>query len=196
MVLVTGALTGRPSSWRGIVGTPKSGWERNVPLTARLKVGLKAHRHLKSELVFCHADGEPFTQSAIEAALRFGCKRAGFEASGRMCSDIPFVLTSRCEPSVGAARASPCCPTRHLRFESLTLAPAEVQGARRSSFCFAEREGFEPRYGWGCPHRPVLGPSGLRASCLPQIPCSAFGLRAEWGRPSRAALRQFVTLEE
>ena len=27
--------------------------------------------------------------------------------------------------------------------------------------------------GRGCPHRPVLGPSGLRASCLPQIPCSA-----------------------
>jgi Phage integrase family len=42
----------------------------------------KAHRHLKSELVFCHPDGKPFTQSAIEAALRFGCKRAGLRIIG------------------------------------------------------------------------------------------------------------------
>jgi hypothetical protein len=47
-----------------------------------------------------------------------------------------------------------------------------------------------PRYGWGCPHRPVLAPPGLRASCLPQIPCSPFGLRAEWGRPSRSRLNR------
>jgi len=80
--LVAGALTVRRSSWRGIVGTPKNGRERKVPLTARLKTALKAHRHLKSELVFCHADGRPFTQSAIEAALRFGCKRAGLRIIG------------------------------------------------------------------------------------------------------------------
>ena len=80
--LVAGALTVRRSSWRGIVGTPKSGRERKVPLTARLKVALKAHRHLKSELVFCRSDGKPFTQSAIEAALRFGCKRAGLRSIG------------------------------------------------------------------------------------------------------------------
>ncbi|MEO7035277.1 MAG: tyrosine-type recombinase/integrase [Polyangiaceae bacterium] len=30
----------------------------------------------------CHADGKPFTQSAIEAALRFGCKRAGLRGIG------------------------------------------------------------------------------------------------------------------
>ena len=80
--LVAGALTVRRSSWRGIVGTPKSGRERKVPLTARLKAALTAHRHLKSKLVFCHSDGKPFTQSAIEAALRFGCKRAGLRSIG------------------------------------------------------------------------------------------------------------------
>ena len=37
---------------------------------------------MKSELVLCHADGKPFTQSAIEAALRFGCKRAGLRSIG------------------------------------------------------------------------------------------------------------------
>jgi integrase len=80
--LVAGALTVRRSSWKGQVGTPKSGRERKVPLTARLKAALEAHRHLKSELVFCHADGKPFTQSAIEAALRFRCKRAGLRIIG------------------------------------------------------------------------------------------------------------------
>jgi integrase len=80
--LVTGTLTVRRSSWRGIVGTPKSGRERKIPLTARLKAALKAHRHLRSELVFCHSDGKPFTQSAIDAALRFGSKRAGLRIIG------------------------------------------------------------------------------------------------------------------
>ncbi len=40
--LVAGALTVRRSSWKGQVGTPKSGRERKVPLTARLKAALKA----------------------------------------------------------------------------------------------------------------------------------------------------------
>jgi integrase len=80
--LTAGTLTVRRSSWHGIVGTPKSGRERKVPLTARLRAALRAHRHLRSELVFCHADGSPFTQSAIEAALRFACKRAGLRRIG------------------------------------------------------------------------------------------------------------------
>jgi hypothetical protein len=33
----------------------------------------------------------------------------------------------------------------------------------------------------GCPHSPVLAPSGLRAVGLPQRPCSPFGLRAAGG---------------
>ena len=53
-----------------------------MPLTVRLKAALEADRHLKSELVFFHADGKPFTPSAIEAALRFGCKRAGLRSIG------------------------------------------------------------------------------------------------------------------
>ncbi len=37
----------------------------------------QAHRHLKSDLVFCHPDGKPLTQSAIEAALRSVCSTLG-----------------------------------------------------------------------------------------------------------------------
>jgi integrase len=32
--------------------------------------------------VFCHPDASPFTQSAIEAALRYACKRAGLRPIG------------------------------------------------------------------------------------------------------------------
>jgi site-specific recombinase XerD len=47
------------------------------PDDERLREALRRHRHLRSELVLCQRDGSPFTQSAIEAALRFACKRAG-----------------------------------------------------------------------------------------------------------------------
>lgn len=80
--LVTGTMTVQRSSWRGQIGTPKSGRERKVPLTTRLRAALKVHRRLRSDLVFCHADGRPFTQSAIEAALRFACKRSGLRPIG------------------------------------------------------------------------------------------------------------------
>jgi integrase len=79
---VAATITVRRSSWRGIVGSPKGGRERKIPLTARLRGALKAHRHLRGELVFCHNDGRPFTQSAIEAALRHGSKRAGLRRIG------------------------------------------------------------------------------------------------------------------
>jgi integrase len=80
--LAAKTLTVRRSSWRGIVGAPKSGRDRKIPLTARLWAALKAHRHLRGELVFCHEDGSPFTQSAMEAALRNACKKAGLRSIG------------------------------------------------------------------------------------------------------------------
>lgn len=80
--LVAATLTVRRSSWRGHVGSPKSGQDRKIPLTKRLAVALKAARHLRSELVFCYPDGAPLTRSAIEAALRYGCKLAGLRRIG------------------------------------------------------------------------------------------------------------------
>ena len=53
-------------------------------------------------------------------------------------------------------------------------------GRRGLRFCCGERGIRTLGRLLGCPHRPVLAPPGLRASCLPQIPCSASGLRAEW----------------
>jgi integrase len=47
----------RRSSTRGIVDHTKSGRERRVPLTSGLRAELRAHRHVRSKLVFCNADG-------------------------------------------------------------------------------------------------------------------------------------------
>jgi integrase len=52
------------------------------PARARLRAALKAHRHLRSDLVICHPDGSQFTQSAVEAARRFACKRSGLHSIG------------------------------------------------------------------------------------------------------------------
>jgi integrase len=79
---VARTITVRRSVWRGISDTPKSGKDRKIPMTARLFSALKAHRHLRSERVFCHQDGSAFTQSAFEAALRYACKRAGLRPIG------------------------------------------------------------------------------------------------------------------
>ncbi len=80
--LVAGTLTVRRSSWRGHVGSPKSGRDRKIPLTKRLRAALKAARQLRSDLVFCYPDGKPLTRSAIEAAFRYACKRAGLRRIG------------------------------------------------------------------------------------------------------------------
>jgi integrase len=79
---VAGTLTVRRSSWRGHLGSPKSGRDRKIPLTKRLAAALKATRHLRSDLVFCYPDGTPLTRSAIEAALRYACKLAGLRRIG------------------------------------------------------------------------------------------------------------------
>ena len=72
------------------------GWPgTEAPLTARLASALKAHRHLRSERVFCRTDGSPLTQSAIEAALRFSCKR-GSGSLDRMCFGTASARTSPC----------------------------------------------------------------------------------------------------
>lgn len=80
--LVAGSVTVRRSSWYGIIDSPKSGKDRKIPLTARLRAALKAIRHLRGELVFCHEDGSPLTPSAIECGLGRIWKRAGLRRFG------------------------------------------------------------------------------------------------------------------
>ncbi|HYO97993.1 MAG TPA: tyrosine-type recombinase/integrase [Polyangiaceae bacterium] len=121
--LVAGTLTVRRSSWHGIVGTPKSGRDRKVPLTARLRTALRAHRHLRSELVFCHADGSPLLSP--QSRRRFGSPASGpgSGASAPMCFGTP------------SARTSPCVGRRRRRSRSrwtlryMHLAPSALREA-------------------------------------------------------------------
>lgn len=77
--LVTGRVIVRRNIWRGLVGVPKSGKGREVPLSNDALAALKSHRHLKGPYVFCREDGHPFThdQDCIKGLVASICKRAG-----------------------------------------------------------------------------------------------------------------------
>ena len=80
--LVRGSLVVRRSDWRGHVGAPKNGRTREVPLSPEAVTALKAHRHLRGDLVFCHATGRPWTENELRRPLYRACKRAGLRRIG------------------------------------------------------------------------------------------------------------------
>jgi integrase len=75
--LVAGRLMVRRAVARGVIGTPKSGKSREVPLSKAAIQALKGHRHLRGELVFCDPDGKMLAPSACVWPLWRACKRAG-----------------------------------------------------------------------------------------------------------------------
>ena len=82
--LVAGRIVVRRSDWRGHVGTPKNGKSREMPISPVLLEALKAHRHLKGEMVFC-PDGEggrPFKENELRRPLYRACKKAGLRRIG------------------------------------------------------------------------------------------------------------------
>ena len=45
------------SYWKGHTGPPKSGKNRDIPMSQELADALQEHRHLRGDLVFCRDDG-------------------------------------------------------------------------------------------------------------------------------------------
>lgn len=80
--LVAGRLLVRRSFTRGKVKTPKSNRTREVPLSPDTVAVLKAHRHLRSELVFCKPDGGRRIHRRADVAIKKICKRAGLRNIG------------------------------------------------------------------------------------------------------------------
>jgi integrase len=80
--LVAGRLMVRRSVARGIVGTPKSGKSREVPLAASIVAALKSHRHLRGDLVFSDPDGAMFKKGETKWPLWRACKKAGLRRIG------------------------------------------------------------------------------------------------------------------
>jgi integrase len=80
--LRAGRLHVREAVARGVVGTPKSGRSREVPLNDTVLAALRAHRHLRGPLVFCREDGSMLTKNEAKAALRRARQKAGIMDCG------------------------------------------------------------------------------------------------------------------
>ena len=79
---VAGRLLVRRAVARGIIGTPKSGKPREIPLNEKVTRGLKAHRHLRGELVFCDSAGKMLPKGSCKWPLWSACRRAGLRRIG------------------------------------------------------------------------------------------------------------------
>jgi site-specific recombinase XerD len=75
-------LTVRQAVSRGVVGVPKSGKGREVPLSNDCVRALQAHRHLRGPYVFCYADGRMLRPNECKRPLWRACKKAGLRRIG------------------------------------------------------------------------------------------------------------------
>lgn len=80
--LVAGRLLVRRAVARGIIGTPKSGKSREVPLSPEAVQALKRGRHLKGELVFSDPDGKMLAKTSCKWPLWRACQKAGLRKIG------------------------------------------------------------------------------------------------------------------
>lgn len=80
--LVAGKLTVRQAVWKTEIGLPKGGRSREIPLSDDAKTVLLSHRHLRSKLVFCNADGSMLTKEQLKWPLWRACKKAGLREIG------------------------------------------------------------------------------------------------------------------
>ncbi|MCC7537549.1 MAG: site-specific integrase [Deltaproteobacteria bacterium] len=80
--LVAGRLVVRRAVARGIVGTPKNGKSREIPLGEEVLRALKSHRHLRGELVFTDERGDMLTKEECKHPLWRACRRAGLRRIG------------------------------------------------------------------------------------------------------------------
>lgn len=80
--LEAGRLVVRRAAARGVVGTPKSGQAREVPLSEEARGALRAQQHDRGELVFCDGSGAMLTRNACRRPLWRACGRAGIRRIG------------------------------------------------------------------------------------------------------------------
>ena len=84
--LRAGRLHVREAVARGVVGTPKSGRSREVPLNDTAIDALRAHMHLRGPLVFSAEDGWMLTKNEAKAPLRRARRRVkSWSAAGTRC---------------------------------------------------------------------------------------------------------------
>jgi len=74
----------RHSDYRGQLTTPKNGRIRFVPLTRRLAIALREHRHLRSPRVLCRDDGRPLTRQSAWLRVRRVVRTANVPTGGHI----------------------------------------------------------------------------------------------------------------
>lgn len=77
-----GQIHVRQNAVHGIIGTPKSGIARRVPLSDDARATLASHRHQRSAFVFCNASGGMQTAKVAGAAIGRAFKQAALPYSG------------------------------------------------------------------------------------------------------------------
>jgi integrase len=77
-----GQLLVEQSEWNGIVGKPKGGRGRVVPMTRALASALSAHRHLRSERVLSLDDGSSVPGHLLRDWHERALRRAGLPGKG------------------------------------------------------------------------------------------------------------------
>lgn len=77
-----GLLRVKRQVYKGRIGSPKSGKGRDVELGDTVLRALKAHRHLRSEWVFCNLDGKRYTDGECKWPLWRACKGAELRRIG------------------------------------------------------------------------------------------------------------------
>jgi integrase len=78
-----GYLVVRRSEWEGYVTAPKSGHQRKVNLSARLKAALARNRHMRGDRVLWRDDGrEKVTQVLLAKWMSRAQRRAGLKVTG------------------------------------------------------------------------------------------------------------------
>ncbi len=80
--LSAGRINVRQSIVRGVIGLPKSGKPREIPLCDDAIEALAAHRHQRGPLVFCDAEGKALTAGLLAWPLKRALKRAGLREIG------------------------------------------------------------------------------------------------------------------
>jgi integrase len=80
--LVGGRVMVRRSVSRGIIGTPKNGRSREIPLSDQALGALNGHRHLRGELVFSGGTGRLLNRGECKWPLWGACRRAGLRRVG------------------------------------------------------------------------------------------------------------------
>jgi len=80
--LVAGRIVVRRNLVRGILGTPKSGKNREIPLSDAAIAALKSYRHLRGDIVFCTESGDYLTKEITKRPLWRACKKAGLRKIG------------------------------------------------------------------------------------------------------------------